>query len=311
MDNLKELFQRTVYLRKTAGDKNEYVRINFTGNEDFDLSGNLDDDELKVKLLEEIMREASSVGSLEELEKRAAIEASSVLFRVGNKTASPNRTYTPELKDFMEKLADASYDELGLKTISESPVKNPEMKIEEIPEEELPNKFAVGKKVVHVPSRRYGIIISHASDLPLMAIIKFDDGRISVEDMRELALVEEFERELGEIPKSPAKELAEVKDEYSPKPHQEVQNPILERIEVIKDSIREVISDPLVASKIVTRLMENGIIDIDINDFLNDIKILSSKEKVRLASYLTENKLISQKLARQLALYLLRNLSNR
>lgn len=275
-----------------------------------------------MDLIEELVRELAEYGNneqkLEEEERAARIKLASsipnIMSGAFSVSTTPSENFTVRKEEYkgkyLEKVSDATFNEGDLSTTIPNPVVKEVMEITEVPEEDLPSKFPVNTEVVHIDTRKRGVILSHATHLPLAAIVKFETGEIKVVNMKELVRADEFEHGFGEEPYSPSKQISDEllekeTEEFMPKPHEEVKNPILERIENIKEAIRNAITDPIVSQKIVTYLLENGIIDLDLDSFLNTIKVLSSVEKVKLANLLIENRVLSPKLASDLARYIL------
>lgn len=275
----------------------------------------------EIEIIQELFEELSQYNEndprLAEEERAAKIKMASSAPDIFSHTKSFSVDLTNQVRDkgeykekYLEKVSDATFNEGDLGTTIPSPVVKEVMEITETSEEDLPAKFDIGKEVVHIPTRKRGVIVSHATHLPLAAIVKLETGEVRILDMRELALAEEFEHGFGEEPYGPNKQfqdelMEKAKEEFTPKPHEEIRNPVLERIETIKEAIKNVITDPIVSQKIVTYLLENGVIDLDLNSFLNNIKVLSSVEQVKLANLLIEHKALSPKLASDLARYIL------
>jgi len=260
----------------------------------------LNEDEILLEKLSQVL-ESGDV----EVGEEESYEGDSFESRIARFASTYNRMRTTiSTPKVISKQGEATFMEMpGTKAIVNPPVQNKEMEIKEVEEEDLPSKFAVGVEVVHLPSKRYGVVVSHATDLPLMAIVQFTDKSIELVDMRELVLVSEFEHELNEVPvfdlpgKPNKEEEAErILEQYRIQ-HVEVENPVIEKMERVREAIKAVITDPLVAQKIVTYLTENGVLNIDIQDLMKNIDImkLSTVEKAKLVRTLIDEGILNKK----------------
>jgi hypothetical protein len=257
----------------------------------------VDEDSYLLEKLSEVLEEVIS-GNVQEVEENYQ-DPIARFASIAHKFASVKKWSD------ITKIGEETFLEMpGNKPIVNPPVRTKEMEIEDASENNLPKKFAIGKRVVHLPTRRYGIVVSHATDLPLLAIVQFEDDKsVSLVDMRELALVEEFEHSLDERPvfnppgkPSKDEEAEKILERYQIPEHPQIENPILEKIEKIKEAIKAVITDPLVSQKIITYLTENGVLNIDVQDLLKNIDILklSTAQKAKLVRTLIDEGVLNK-----------------
>jgi len=262
----------------------------------------LNEDEVLLEKLSQILE-----GEAVEVEEEESYSSDDNSFesRIARFASTYNRMRTTiSAPKAISKQGEATFIEMpGTKPIVNPPVQNKEMEVEEVEEEDLPSKFAIGVEVVHLPSRRYGVVVSHATDLPLMAIVQFMDKSIELVDMRELVLVSEFEHGLNEVPvidlpgkPNKEEEAEKILEQYRVQ-HVEIENPIIEKMERVREAIKAVITDPLVAQKIVTYLTENGVLNIDIQDLMKNIDLmkLSTVEKAKLVRTLIDEGILNKK----------------